>query len=205
MHLNWRRGLFRCLVVLAVVGAGYAGLSWQKWSSRLEGDCWSRIAKWPDGQPFTEFDLFEQENTRANVELNKKRDVWAAESIVTRNQWVASTRQKLIACETGEPVELLQGQARSVWTNLRNSLLGLTIPPLAILVVVWMANGFRAQAHRQQAAEAVVPDLLNLQLRETCSCRCQSAGCRSSSTRTRGSASSTAASHRNAAARQSSP
>jgi hypothetical protein len=162
MHLNWRRGLFRCLVVLALVGAGYAGLSWQ-WSDRLEVDCWSRIAKWPDGQPFTVFDLFEQENTRANVELNKTRDVWAAESIVTRNQWVTSTKQKLIACETGEPVESLQGQASNVWTNLRSSLLGLTIPPLAILTVIWMASGFRAQAHRQQAAEAVVPVLLNLQ------------------------------------------
>src|SRR5262245_37440560 len=161
MHLNWRRGVFRCLVVLVVVGTGYAGLSWQKWSNRLEGDCWSRIAKWPDGQPFTEFDLFEQENTRANVELNKTRDAWAAESIIARNQWVASTRQKLIACETGQPVESPQGQASNVWINLRSSLLGLTIPPLAILTVIWMASGFRAQArslsayHRQQAAEAV--------------------------------------------------
>jgi hypothetical protein len=146
MHRNCRRGLFRCLVVVAVVGAGYAGLTWQKWSDRPEDDCWSRIAKWPDGLPFSVFDLFEQANTPANVELNKKRDAWAAESIVTRNQWVVSTRQKLYACETGAPVESLQGQASSVWTNLKNSLLGLTIPPLAILIVAWIASGFRVRA-----------------------------------------------------------
>src|SRR5262249_35358081 len=71
---------------------------WQTRSSPSQVNCWSRSAKWPDGQPFTVFDVFEQANTSANVELNKKRD---AESIVTRNQWVVSTRQKLIACETG--------------------------------------------------------------------------------------------------------
>ena len=48
------------------------------------------------------------------------------------------------------------GQANSVWTNLGNSLLGLTIPPLAILTVAWMASGFRARATEPLPERAVV-------------------------------------------------
>jgi hypothetical protein len=142
--MHWRRGLLRSLLLLAVAGIAYGGLHWRTWSNPLEVNCWSRIAKWPDGQPFTVFDLFEQANTPGNVELNKKNDAWAAESIVTRNQWVASTRQKLIACETGGTVlpEAL-GQTSSVWTNLKNSLLGLLLPPLVILLGFWVVRGFR--------------------------------------------------------------
>lgn len=142
MRLNWRRGLSRSLLLLALAGVGYVGL---QWPSRLpELNCWSRFAKWPDGQPFSVFDLFEEANTSGNVEANKKRDAWSAESIVTRNQWVVLTRQKLIACETGGVVapELL-GQTNSVWSNLRNSLLGLLLPPLAILLGAWIVRGFR--------------------------------------------------------------
>ena len=51
------------------------------------------------------------------------------------------------------------GQANSVWTNLRNSLLGLTIPPLAILTVAWMASGFRARATEPPPERAVVVGL----------------------------------------------
>ena len=32
----------------------------------------TRIAKWPDGQPFNVSDLFEEANTPNNIELNKK-------------------------------------------------------------------------------------------------------------------------------------
>src|SRR5262249_83313 len=82
----------------SVAAGAFVIWQWQTRSSPSQVNCWSRSAKWPDGQPFTVFDVFEQANTSANVELNKKRH---AESIVTRNQWVVSTRQKLIACETG--------------------------------------------------------------------------------------------------------
>lgn len=41
----------------------------------------TRIAKWPDGQPFNVFDLFEEANTPNNIELNKKRGAWSADSI----------------------------------------------------------------------------------------------------------------------------
>src|SRR5262245_4101977 len=144
MRLSCRRGLLRSLLIRAVAGVGYAGSQWRVWSDPSELNCRSRIAKRPDGQPFSVFDLFEQANTPANVELNKKNDAWAAESIVTRNQWVASTRQKLVACETGGAVlsEAL-GHTNSVWTNLRNSFLGLLLPPLLILLGLWVVRGFQ--------------------------------------------------------------
>src|SRR5262245_46179941 len=144
MHLNWRRGLFRSLVVLAVAGAGYAGSQWQTWQNRLEADCWSRIAKWPDGRTLSVFDLFEEVNTSRATDANKERGIWPAESILSRNQWVVSTRQKLIECEAGGPVvSEMTRRANAVWNNLRNSLLGVAIPPLAILIMVWIARGFR--------------------------------------------------------------
>src|SRR5262245_51262220 len=146
MPMNWRQGLFRSSLGLEVAGVAYMGWQWQTWSNPSELNCWSRIAKWPDGQPFTVFDLFEQANTPANVELNRRKDAWAAESIVTRNQWVSSTRQKLLACETGSTASLeFTGSTNSVGTSLRNSLLGLLLPPLTILIGFWVVRGFRSR------------------------------------------------------------
>ena len=146
MHLNWRRGLFRGLLVLTVAGAGFAGSQWQ-WvtgSNRSEDNCWSRIAKWPDGRPFSVFDLFEDVNTPRTVEPNKEGRAWSARSTPGGNQWVVSTRQRLFACETsGAFTTQMTGQPNSVWINLRNSLLGFLLPPLAILTAGWIARGFK--------------------------------------------------------------
>jgi hypothetical protein len=154
MRLNWRRGLFRSLFVVAVAAVGYAGFhedatqtltfDSRTASNRAEADCWTRIAKWPDGQPFNVFDLFEEANTPSNIELNKKRGAWSADSIPDRNQWVVSTKQKLIACESGRPVvPQVTGQVTNVWLSLRNSLVGLLLPPLALLIMGWIVRGFR--------------------------------------------------------------
>lgn len=154
MRLSWRRGLFRSFLVVAVAWVGYAGFHESATkslnsdsriaSNRGEDDCWTRIAKWPDGQPFNVFDLFEEANTLSNVELNKKKGVWSADSIPDRNQWVVSTKQKLIACETDRPVaQQVTGQVTNVWLSLRNSLAGLLLPPLALLIMGWIVRGFR--------------------------------------------------------------
>ena len=154
MRLNWRRGLFRSLLAVVVAWVGYAAFhedatkyldfDLRVASNRAEGDCWTRIAKWPDGQPFNVFDLFEEANTPSNVELNRRRGAWSADSIPVRNQWVVSTKQKLIACETGGPVaSQMTGQVTNVWLSLRNSLAGLFLPPLALLIMGWVIRGFR--------------------------------------------------------------
>jgi len=142
MHLNWRRGLFRSLLVLAVAGTGFAGLQWE-WetgSNRSGDNCWSRIAKWPDGRPFSVFDLFEDVNTPRTVESNKEGRAWSARATQGANQWVVSTRQRLIACETGAA---MTGQTNSVWISLKNSLLGFLLPPFTILAAAWMTRGFK--------------------------------------------------------------
>ena len=146
MHLNWRRGLFRSLLVLAVTGAGFAASQWgwETGSKLSENDCWSRIAKWPDGRPFSVFDLFEDVNTPRTVELNKEGRAWSTQSPQGSNPWVISTRQRLIACETGGAVMAqMTGQTNSVWVSLRNSLLGFLLPPFAILGAGWIARGLK--------------------------------------------------------------
>jgi hypothetical protein len=155
MRLNWRRGLFRSFFAVAVAWVGYAGfheyatksLNVDIASNSAEGDCWTRIAKWPDGQPFNVFDLFEEANTPNNIELNKKRGAWSADSIPDRNQWVVSTKQKLIACESGRPIAPeVTVQVTSIWLSLRNSLGGFLLPPLALLTIGWIVKGFRPSA-----------------------------------------------------------
>jgi hypothetical protein len=90
------------------------------------------------------FDLFEEANTLSNVELNKKKGAWSADSIPDRNQWVVSTKQKLIACETDKPVaQQVTGQVTNVWLSLKNSLVGLLLPPLVLLIMGWIVSGFR--------------------------------------------------------------
>lgn len=152
MGLNWRRGLFRSFLVVAVAWVGYAAfhehtkLNFDSRTAltRSEEDCWTRIAKWPDGQPFNAFDLFEEANTPSNVDLNKKRGAWSADSIPDRNQWVVSTKQKLIACETGRSAApQVTGQVSNVRLSLRNSLVGLLLPHLARLIMGWIVRGFR--------------------------------------------------------------
>ena len=144
MRPNWRRGLLRAFLAVAMAGTAYAGLQWGSASSRTEGDCWLRFAKWPDGQPFNVFDLFEEANTPSSVDLNRKKRAWSADSIANRNQWVASARSKLIACETGATAVLPAAkQPVDAWANLKNSLFGFLFPPLAILLASWIVSGFR--------------------------------------------------------------
>jgi len=128
------------LVTFAVARAAYG--RWRG-SELNEGNCWSRIAKWPDGQSFSVFDLFEEANTDGNAEPIKKRDALSAESVANRNQWIVSTRARLIACEIGgRAVPPVTKKPIEAWTNLRNSLLGLFLPPLVTLMAGWIISGF---------------------------------------------------------------
>src|SRR5262245_30268056 len=110
MPLNWSRGFFRAWVAVALAWVVLLGwyeyankpwnLDWGTVSIRTEGECWERLAKWPDGQPFNEFDALADEEVDAssNVELNKKRNAWAADDIPERNRWRGAIRQKLRDC-----------------------------------------------------------------------------------------------------------
>ena len=59
--MNWRRGLLRAWVVIALAWVGlvgwheYAAKPWNwDWGLTRSGECWDRFAKWPDGKPFQE-------------------------------------------------------------------------------------------------------------------------------------------------------
>jgi hypothetical protein len=162
MTFNWQRGLLRAWVVFAVAWIGVAGwyeyqsMPWnQNWGAyseiRTEGECWDRLAKWPDDQPFTEWDAFADEvDVPQNVELNKKNHAWSADSIPDRNGWRHATKQKLMDCEAASPLthRLLRRMA-NVWSSLEDSLAVIFLPPMALLIAGyafgWVARGFRAR------------------------------------------------------------
>src|SRR5262249_35205719 len=106
--MNWRRGFFRAWLVFAVAWIALTGWNvcgskpWnQNWvrCPQTEGECWDRVAKWPDGQRFTVWDIGEEADVESNVEINKKKKAWSAEDIPARNRWTRETTQKLLDCE----------------------------------------------------------------------------------------------------------
>jgi len=94
-------------------------LNWGLASVRTEGECWTRLAKWPDGQHFDGFETeFEEADIPSNVEINKQRGAWAAGSIPERNRWIAAARQKIIDCEAAAPImQRLSHQATVIWAS----------------------------------------------------------------------------------------
>jgi hypothetical protein len=148
MSVNFGRGFFRAWLVLSVVWIGligwleYTNKPWNlNWGPSREGKCWTQLAKWPDGQPFNWFDLDDEVDVASNVELNRKRGAWSADSIPERNKWVAVVRQKLVDCEDAQSlVERLPRQADRFWFSLKNSLTFILLPPLALLVVGWITG-----------------------------------------------------------------
>jgi hypothetical protein len=161
-EVNWTRGFLRVWIVLALAWIGVVGwreyankpwnLDWGTASIRLEGECWDKLAKWPDGQPFSQWDaLLTEDDTEGNVEINRKNHAWSADSIPERNKWTAVIRQKLRDCENTAPVaQRLSLKVGRIWSSLQDSLPILMLPPLALLaagfIIRWVVSGFRAKA-----------------------------------------------------------
>jgi hypothetical protein len=129
----------------------YTSTSW-KWDYiRTEGECWDRLAKWPDGQPFDEWDLFDRlVDTPSNVEILKNKRAWAADSIPERNRWAEVIRQKLRECEDAAPImRRVSVKLTRIWSSLKDSLPIILLPPFALViagyVIGWVVRGFRAQ------------------------------------------------------------
>jgi hypothetical protein len=154
MRIDLKRGLLRAWVVIAVAWIGLTGWSTQwgfvPFGFHLGGECWDRLAKWPDGQSFTEWEVFDEVDTPSNVEINKKRGAWAAESIPERSRWAEVTRQKLIDCEATAPLKRRLLKVSDIWSSLQGSLPLIFLPPFALLIagyiIGWVAQGFRARA-----------------------------------------------------------
>jgi hypothetical protein len=154
MQISWARGFFRAWTVAALLWVlfigwnQYAGARWSD-SVQTNGDCWDRLAVWPDGRPFNEFDILGYEvDTPANAEINRKNRAWSADSIRARNQWRDETLQKLKACEARWSIikraELIIGDHI---TDLAFAFGVILLPPIILLafggIFGWIINGFR--------------------------------------------------------------
>jgi hypothetical protein len=165
MNINFKRGLFRGWLVLSIAWIGFAGwneyheapwnLNWPL--ARPEGPCWDSIAIWPNGEHFYWADISEEEDTPLNIEIDKFKHEWSADSIPTRNQFRETVVQKLNECEAAAiaATPLVQRASQGVvrvWETLGDaySLRAMLLPPLALLLAGWIAGwiirGFRASA-----------------------------------------------------------
>jgi hypothetical protein len=153
MHINWGRGFLRAWVVLALCWiVATSWIEYAGWANRLhfvhsEGECWNRFAKWPDGQAFNYFDVFEEVDDPRNIEINKSRHAWEADSIAKRNRWVLATLQKLEECEAAQPtVHRLMLWITDSLSAVKGSLALILLPPFLLLitgyVLGWIARGF---------------------------------------------------------------
>jgi hypothetical protein len=162
MRTNWRRGFLRAWAVLALAWIGFFG--WKEYSNRpyvswatpteirVEKDCWNLFAKWPDGQPMGGWDDVSDEfDIPENVTENKKNHAWSADNIAERNRWRGYVRAKAQECAAATPIgNQFLPRLYIIWSDLRNSLSLIFLPPLALLIagyVFWrVASGFRAKA-----------------------------------------------------------
>ena len=140
MRIELKRGLLRVWVVIAVAWIGLMG--WSEYKSgwgpfprefHIEGECWDRVAKWPDGKAVTNpFEIFD--------ERTEDKARWGKEIV-----------QKLKDCEAAAPtMRRLSLKVSDVWFDLKNSLPVILLPPFALLIAGyitgWVINGFRAHA-----------------------------------------------------------
>jgi hypothetical protein len=91
-------------------------VGWNKqhsYSIRFEGECWDRLAKWPDGRPLHNiFDVFDETPDAKAI------------------------RQKLSDCEAAAPMmRRLSLKVSDGWFDLKDSLPVIFLPPLALLIV----------------------------------------------------------------------
>jgi hypothetical protein len=156
MKIEWRRGFFRAWAVLALAWVTLVGWNeYGQWANgrpsnivNTEGECWDRLAKWPDGKPFDIYDTFNEFDLPSNIEINKKENVWAADSIPERNRWRDTVLQRLKDCEAAKPIlQRLTLTVSDYWPALKDSLSLILLPPLALLIAGclfgWIIRGFR--------------------------------------------------------------
>jgi hypothetical protein len=156
--MNISRGILRVWIVVSVGWIGFTGyyqyfskpwnLDWGDSHLRTEGECWDKIAKWPDGRPFQWFDLDLEADIPQNNESLRKQSAWSAGDIAKRNRWAETVRERLAECEASEPL-LPQGliaKVGRVFSSLYDGLGILLLPPIAILILGlilrWVIQGF---------------------------------------------------------------
>jgi hypothetical protein len=143
MQLRWKRGFLRSWALLALAWVIFFG--WQQYSVETRwtdpgihvgGECWVRLAKWPDGTRLDDWDIYFDD---APAGSNNERD-----------QWRETIRQKLKVCTRAEPF----AQRWTAWANdnyvaLEGSLVLIFLPPLSLLLfgccISWIVGGFKPE------------------------------------------------------------
>jgi hypothetical protein len=98
------------------------------------GECWDRLAKWPDGKAFGEFELIFGD---APPGSDNERD-----------HWRKLIGKKLVECENARPfAQRLVGWVTDNLSSIKGSVVLILLPPFALLLlgccVGWVAKGFQ--------------------------------------------------------------
>jgi hypothetical protein len=135
-----------------------------------DDDCSKRIGKWPSGKAWDVYDFVF--NELSSDDLPDKLPLISKEGRAVpdtridpegtgiarafdRDRWRDAIRQKIFNCEAAHEaatpaMERLVGRAARIWTNARDSLPCVVLPPFALLLVgfvlSWIARGFRPSA-----------------------------------------------------------
>jgi hypothetical protein len=139
VRLNWIKTFFWCWAMLAILWVLASG--WHAYNFQPQSDCWSPIAKWPDGKPFEKWDRYGavELDVPSNVEINKKNGEWAADAIAERNRWRETIWQKVRDCEAAKPfVRRVALGVSENWSYLTSSLQLILLPPLVVLSASFM-------------------------------------------------------------------
>ena len=170
MRINWRRGLWRAWAVFAVLWTSFFG--WSEYNAHswsfgptfhTTGECWDRLAKWPNGTvmkdnwdgigldeyaPDPDTPPLIYRNGRAETDTARGDMGTGIATPFERNQWRNTVRQRLIDCEAAAlpTMKHLATRASDYWSNMKDSLPLILLPPFGLLimgyVLSWIIRGF---------------------------------------------------------------
>ena len=177
--INWRRGFLRGWLVLAILWIGFFGWNkydghFEDWFVApivpADDDCSKRLGKWPSGEAMELWDLMGNElspdDPPDNLPLISQEGRAVPDTRIDpggtgiarafdRDRWRDAIRQKIFDCEAAHEaatpaMQRLMARAGRIWTDARDSLPFVVLPPFALLfmgfVLSWIARGFRASA-----------------------------------------------------------
>jgi hypothetical protein len=140
MQLRWKRGFLRLWAMLAILWMtlfGWSEYSTSRWTDpgiHVGGECWDRLAKWPDGTRLDDWDIYFND---APPGSDNERD-----------RWRETIRQKLKLCTRAEPfAQRWIAWANENYVSLQSALILVLLPPFIFLLfglcVGWIVSGFK--------------------------------------------------------------
>jgi hypothetical protein len=144
MQIAWKRGFFRAWVVITLIWIAFggvvviSGIRAGMPSVETSGECWDRLARWPDGRAFDRDDPFNDNGEGTLAERDARVD------------WRYAIRQELIDCQDAQPITQRIGRVIN-YMDTRDDfdfIFGaILLPPLVLLgfggIFGWIVTGFR--------------------------------------------------------------